>query len=227
MGILVFGGSVAAMVLFTMAFARTDNFTVPILIQKLQPLVALILARFILKEKLKSKFYFLALAAIIGAFFLSFENLTALASLSLDQLEPILLALGSAVIWGTCTIASKYFLRRQKTLTITSIRYFFATLVLAILAVQNGEFKFFLPAIQEDLATFSLMAAVPGFLALFIYYRGLKTTPASLATLCELAFPLGAIGINWVFLGSSLSGTQLAGAAILIGSVTVLTRSPT
>lgn len=66
------------------------------------------------------------------------------------------------------------------------------------------------------------MAWGPGYLALVVYYKGLEGTQASVATLCELAFPVGAVLINWVFLDSPLSLQQILGAVLLVGSVTWL-----
>jgi drug/metabolite transporter (DMT)-like permease len=74
----------------------------------------------------------------------------------------------------------------------------------------------------EDTKNFIIMALVPGLLALSIYYLGLKKTPASIATLCELSFPFGAVIINWIYLDSPLTMTQIIGSVILIFSVTIL-----
>jgi drug/metabolite transporter (DMT)-like permease len=55
--------------------------------------------------------------------------------------------------------------------------------------------------------------------ALFIYYKGLENTSASVATLAELGFPMAAIFVNWIFLDATLSAVQLLGVAILLSGV--------
>jgi drug/metabolite transporter (DMT)-like permease len=76
-----------------------------------------------------------------------------------------------------------------------------------------------------DVDALILLALVPGLLALSIYYRGLRSTPASLATLAELAFPVSAITLNYAFFDTTLTGTQWLGVAVL--SATLVTMSYT
>jgi drug/metabolite transporter (DMT)-like permease len=55
-----------------------------------------------------------------------------------------------------------------------------------------------------------------------LYYRGLRRTTASAATVAELAFPVTALVVNAIAFGTVLSGSQLAGAALLAGTVLAL-----
>ena len=64
-----------------------------------------------------------------------------------------------------------------------------------------------------------LLALIPGLLALVLYYRALGHTPASRATLAELAFPLSAVVVGVAFLGATPTGSQWAGFAILLAAV--------
>ena len=67
-----------------------------------------------------------------------------------------------------------------------------------------------------------LLAAIPGLIALLSYYRGLRSTPAIAATLAELAFPLSAIVLNWVFLETVPDGSQWAGVVVLATAITTM-----
>jgi drug/metabolite transporter (DMT)-like permease len=58
-----------------------------------------------------------------------------------------------------------------------------------------------------------------------IYYKGLSTTPASSATLAELAFPLTAILIGWAVFDTVPTVTQWLGIALLSGTIVVMTRA--
>ena len=66
------------------------------------------------------------------------------------------------------------------------------------------------------------MALIPGLLAMWIYYRGLQRTPASRATLAELAYPLTAAVVGIVVFHLTLAWSQWLGAAIIVVSVTAL-----
>ena len=59
----------------------------------------------------------------------------------------------------------------------------------------------------------------PGLIALLLYYHGLRAAPATAATIAELSFPLTALVVNAIAFGDRLSGTQLAGAALLAATV--------
>ncbi|MFW9906857.1 MAG: EamA family transporter, partial [Candidatus Thorarchaeota archaeon] len=61
-----------------------------------------------------------------------------------------------------------------------------------------------------------------GIIPLALYYFGLRWSKASVGGLAELAFPLLAIFINFIFLGFGLSPTQIIGALILFGVVSTL-----
>jgi len=61
------------------------------------------------------------------------------------------------------------------------------------------------------------VALLPGGLGLLLYYRGLASTPASLATLAELAFPITGVLVNLYLVTprQSITSWQVAGIVIL------------
>src|SRR3989338_4242081 len=72
--VIAIGGSAIASVAFTQAFHYV-NPSVAILLQKLQPLIAIALAAIILKENFNSKFWLWAILALFGAYLISFAGL--------------------------------------------------------------------------------------------------------------------------------------------------------
>lgn len=214
------GSSVLAMILFTESFATAGNYTVPVLIQKIQPFITIIAARLFLKERLRSSFYPWALAAIIGTYFIAFDSFSPFQSVGQTPLRPMLLAFGSAAIWGVGTVAGRSLTARHSFQFVTAFRYLAGTIILGSYMLSQNRLGPIATVFPKDLLPFCLMAIGPGFAALWIYYRGLTQTEASVATLCELSFPLGAIAMNWIFLGSVLTLGQMVGAAILLVSVT-------
>ncbi|MCX7996529.1 MAG: DMT family transporter [Patescibacteria group bacterium] len=51
------------------------------------------------------------------------------------------------------------------------------------------------------------------------YYRGLKHTPARVATICELAWPASALVIGVVFFQNTFTASQIVGIIMLLGSM--------
>jgi DME family drug/metabolite transporter len=68
----------------------------------------------------------------------------------------------------------------------------------------------------SELSRFVLIALSTGMVALWIYYKGLKTTQAKVATILELTFPLLAVFIDAVFFKSFLQPSQYLAAAVLL-----------
>jgi drug/metabolite transporter (DMT)-like permease len=65
----------------------------------------------------------------------------------------------------------------------------------------------------------ALLAFLPGLLALVLSYRGLSHTPASRATLAELAFPLTAGVVGVAALGARPELSQWVGFVVLLTAV--------
>lgn len=216
------GGSAVASIAFTQAFHYV-NPSVAILLQKLQPLIAITLAAVILKEPLKPLFWLWAGLALFGAYLISFPNLV-------PQLYPgetfnpnvigAALALLAAFFWGASTVFGRFVLKKVDFKMMTALRFSTAFVFLLVLnAVQQsfpapGEFTVL------DVFFIGIIAVVSGVVSLFIYYRGLQFTQASVATLAELGFPMAAIFVNWIFIpNSALVPMQLVGVAILLGAM--------
>lgn len=223
LGFIASVGSVVAMVFFTRSFATASNYTVPVLIQKLQPVFAITLARGFLKETLPPRFVLWATLAMVGAYFVSFGATNVFEAFSGKDLVPVLYAMAAAGIWGSTTVMGRALLGGRSFLFVTAARFAFGTAFAFAVSASFGLLGAAEGALSTDLGSFLKMAYVSGLLALAIYYFGLKKTPATVATLCELAFPLSAIFVNWVFLDTPLTAAQLGGAALLFAAITALT----
>jgi drug/metabolite transporter (DMT)-like permease len=215
------GGSVAATSLFTFAI-KYGNPSAVVLLQKTQPLFTVLLARLILAERPARWFWPWFAAAIGGAYLISDPDWSG--SLDLNPGHPaiILSALGAAGLWGSATVCGRYLVARISTPFLTALRCILALPVLLILYGLQPELQRALPSRLAPVAGITAMALVAGLAALLLYYKGLKSTSASMASVCELSFPVTAVVLNWLVLKVSLSGTQLIGSAILVAAVTVL-----
>ncbi len=70
-----------------------------------------------------------------------------------------------------------------------------------------------------DVLFLIIISLTSGFISLLLYYRGLSTTKASVATIAELGFPFLAVIINAAALGFFLKPMQVAGMALLLLAV--------
>ena len=105
------GGSAAATLMFTKAFSLSHP-TLVVLIQKTQPIFALLLAHFWLKEKLNKKFLLLSFLAMLGALVMIFEDImnfmsTQSLSTSSSAFLGYAMALAASLLWGCSTVVGK------------------------------------------------------------------------------------------------------------------------
>ena len=220
------GGSAGALLLFTSAF-NYMNPSVVIVLQKIQPVIAIALAGIFLKEKLSKKFWLYA-ALIMGAgYLLSFPNLKPSLYLG-EEFNPniigSLLALGAASLWAISTVVGRHLLKDFDFKILTTTRFLLATVFLLVVNLVTGAYEN-LPTLDYG-SVFSLIviSVTSGAVALLIYYRGLRNTEASKATLAELGFPVAAVIVNYVFLDAVLSFVQISAIAVIIWSVFRLSK---
>lgn len=210
---IAWGGSALGTVLFTEAI-RLGNPTTAVLLQKAQPLFTALGARAMLGEALGRRYWACLGVAMAGGYLVSFGW-----SLARPQGAAAAgLAVGAAVLWGSCTVLGRRLLGSVSFHTLVALRIVGATPVLTVLAwgpVTVG---------RQEAGLLGTMALVPGLAALLVYYHGLRHTRASLAALGELSFPATAALLNWVFLRARVTAVQAAGFGVLWGVIFYLER---
>ena len=217
-------GSAVATVAFTKAFTMISPSLV-ILLQKLQPLVVVLLARIFLQEKIKKGFWTWAAVAIFGSLLISYNDIVpffeefkfSTALISRHALTGYLLAFISVVSWASSTVFGKKLTGRGfATTEIMAGRFFFGLMVMIpFVAFQKMPFWGNLDFL-DTMGQIVLMVCISGILGMFVYYKGLKGCSAKLSSILELFFPLFAVSLNWIFLDQELDIIQLVGAGFLL-----------
>lgn len=217
-GLIGAGASAGATVLFTAAFAHGDP-TTPLLLQKLQPLFAVAGARLLLGERLHRHYAFYFAAAIAGAWLISFPDPT---DVRVTALAPALLAVAAAALWGMGTVLGRRLISKVSFTELTALRFGIGLPAAAVYVTLQGDLGSLGTIGANDVVALVLLSLIPGLAALLLYYRGLRATPASAATLGELAFPLSSIVINYLAFGAILVASQWVGLVLLAGTITVM-----
>lgn len=213
-GVLVIGAgsSALATTMFTAAFRLGDPIT-PQVLQKLQPVLAILLAGILLRERVTTRFPVFAAPALAGAWLLTFPDPF---GVHLQGLLAGALAVGAAVLWAAGTVLGRMVSTELSFSHITTLRFGVGFLTLLLMVVVSGSSV----AVPVDLVpSLVLLALVPGFLALVLYYVALHSTLASRATLAELMFPLTAAAVGVTVLDGRLDASQWAGFALVLASV--------
>ena len=228
------GGSAVATILFTTGLfgafeAGGGSVNTVLLLQQTQPLFAIAAAAVVLGERLTVLYAPIFAVAALGAYLLAFGDLEGgllapFTQVGRARLEFALAALGAAALWGTSTAMGRYLGGRLSFQTLTGARFLVALPLLlmwaAVLPDAVGSFAAGLtkPQVARNLV---LLAIFPGLLGLLLYYRGLRSTPASYAT---LAYPATGVALNWVLLGTPLTVAQGVGVALVVGAIAAMNR---
>ena len=226
-GVALLGGAIGTMAITKALFyVNFVNLSIVILIQKLQPVFALILAWIFLKEKLSKEFFLWAVIAIIGAYFMTFGlKLPAIQSGDKTVLAA-LYALLAAASFGSSTVLSKRALRNVSFELGTYLRFAISAIIMLLIITGSGTIQNFPDITSRQIMIFLLIAFTTGGTAIFLYYYGLKQITASVATICELAFPLAAVTLEYFLRGNILRPVQWAGAIVLFLGILQVTKIP-
>ncbi|MDX2423997.1 MAG: DMT family transporter [Amphritea sp.] len=214
-------GSALGTLAFTEAFHYL-NPTVVILLQKLQPLVAIVLAYACLNERIEGSFVRWAIVILSGSLVMLWPDIQSLAEMqwhyandSLSVLTGYGYTLLAVLAWGAATVCGKYLSQQQMhPSAIMSGRFMAGLCVLLPLALLQPDSLMPMPPVDLSLAI--AMALLSGLIGMRFYYQGLKTIPAQMATLAELSFPVFAAAVNWFVLGMGLTHYQIIGGLMLM-----------
>ncbi len=219
-GVAFFGGAVGTLAI-TKALFYVDfiNLSIVILIQKLQPLFAILLAYIFLKEKLVQQFYLWAVISVIGAYLITFGFESPNISLDNKTFMAALLALLAAFSFGFSTVLSKRALRNTGFVPASYLRFLISSLVVLVLVLFRAEYNAIPNISNEQIIVFLIIAFSTGGLAIFLYYYGLRRVTASNSTIAELAFPLSAILLEYLIFDKVLSTPQWIGAFMLLTGI--------
>ena len=223
--ISVFGG-VLGTLFYTRALSYIHyiNFSVVVLLQKLQPIFAIILARIILKERFRGRFYMWAGVALVGSYFVAFPDIFPQWQDGGKNVLAGLLAVGAAFAWGSSTVMGKYSLRELDSRIVTPLRLGLTAAISGLYLVLFVDLAS-VPSLSPE-QVFFLIAIVlsSGTVALSIYYFGLKKVQASQSTLLEMFWPISAVTIDWVFFDHALTWSQIVGAVLMLTAIYRVTR---
>jgi drug/metabolite transporter (DMT)-like permease len=233
---IAFGPQAVATVLFTKAigfsFANpaAPNFDVlheVYLLYLLQPVFGLAFARIFLGERRKRTFWPLAAIALVGVYLIVFSaDPTAPWQIRRPELLAGVLVLAAVIMWAGGTVLGRYTLEDVSFPVTTSLRFVLALPVLLVIVLIDKGGAAFSGYSVSQLPSFLGIVLVPGLLAMLLYYLALSRTPASLATIAELGYPLALFLIFSlpppVGQGVPLQPVELLGAVLLVASVVTL-----
>ena len=201
------------------------HLSVVVLLQKLQPIFAILLAHLILKERISRHFVLLTIIILCGGYFLTFGLNTPAMGKNTATIYACLLALFAAFCFGSATVFGKCITNKYTSVTITFYRYIITTFILGIYLLISGNFNLFQQITPMNWLILIIIIFTSGLLSIYLYYIGLRNIKAGIAAFCELSMPIAAVTLDYFVNHSYLTPIQLTGGAVMIIGIIIMVRN--
>ena len=219
-GVALFGGAIGTISIVKALFlVDFQSLSIVVLLQKLQPIFAILLAATFLKERLGKNFILWAGLAIVAGYFMAFGF--SMPQLSKDQntMMAALYSILAAFSFGSSTVFSKRLLQKLDFISATFFRYVLTTILMLLIVIGNGSHFEFENITIVNWWIIGIISLTTGSGAILLYYYGLKHVRAIISTISELFFPLSAILFDYIFNKHMLTTIQWISAAIMIFAI--------
>ena len=220
----LFGGALGTLAIVKALFlVNFQSLTIVVLLQKLQPVFAIILTKLILKEKLGNRFIPWSILALIAGYIMTFgfglPNLSAG-----NYMVASFYAVLAAFSFGSATVFGKFVLNKWSFKTALFYRYGFTTVIMSIIVIVGGGADFS-AVTSNNWLILIITTFTTGAFAIALYYYGLKYISAHVATMCELAFPVSSAILDYFINKSILSPVQWISAGVMLFAIYRLTKN--
>ena len=140
-----------------------------------------------------------------------------------DAVAGVLLALGSATAYAILALCSRFLANRCHPLQPIAIGFTVgAALLFGLSGAWPGGLVMHYPAVGWLHLLY--LGLVPTALGYFVFLEGMRTTPATVATIATLVEPLTSALLAWLLFDERLGSSGWLGAALLLGAMTMLYR---
>jgi drug/metabolite transporter (DMT)-like permease len=176
-------------------------------------------------EKIPRLSYLFIALALIAGYFVTFPHGVSTTPDGQKEIFAALCALGAAAAWGSSTNFSKYLLKNHHPEVITMLRFGITMLIVGLLIILIPEWRmdFRIPTSREWWYLLAI-AFSTGLIALYIYYRGLRSVPVHVSAILELTWPIVAVALDYIVNGTILTLSQYLAGIVLIGSMYIVTH---
>jgi DME family drug/metabolite transporter len=182
------------------------------------PVIVAVLSAFLTKERLTGR-VLLALGCALAGTAMLIEIQPGSGIQGSVLFSGVLLALGSAFGYAVIAIASRALAGRYHPLQPIAIGFSFGAVVLLVFALPTGLVMDY-PPLGWSLLLY--LGLAPTALAYGLFLAGMRTTPATVASIATLLKPLTSTVLAWLLFGERFSRLGLVGVVLLGLAMVVL-----
>ena len=216
----IFGAVIGTLAIVKALFlVNFHSVSVVVLLQKLQPIFAIFLAVTFLKERLRKRYIFWAVIALLAGYFLTFGDAKVVFDLGNNTFKASLYSILAAFSFGSSTVFGKKVMGKLDFASTTFFRYGIATTIMFFVVIFNKSYTGFTLATPHNWLIIAIISLTTGSGSILLYYYGLKRVKAIIATIMELFYPISAVVFDYVINGNVLSEIQIISAMVMIFAI--------
>lgn len=194
------------------------------LILYLYPTIVLVISALYFKQRITKK-HLLSLALSYGGIVLVFQSELALEGPLPQVMLGAALVFASAVTYAVYLVTGAPMIRKLGSMRFTAYASIAASaFVISTFMGTHGPAALDVP--REVYGLVLILAVFSTVVPLWFMAEGLKRIGANQASLVACIGPLSTIGLAQVFLGEPVTGVQLAGAALVLAGVVIISLKP-
>ena len=181
--------------------------------QIFQPLFVIYIAYHFLREKVDNMYVYWGIWVVLSAVLMFSVDLELMLSSEIVFTD-MLIAFGTMLIWGMCTILAKKFLVKHSALLLVSLRWLFAFVFSSLILIfekENIPYEMLLDV--SILGRFLFIGLVAGIFSMYLYYSGLKNMPAGKVSFIEISYSAFGMIFSALYTFEGLTFFQLLGAS--------------
>lgn len=216
----VFGGALGTIaIVYALFIVNFQQLSVVVLLQKFQPVFAILLATILLKEKLSKNFLAWGVVAVLGGYLLTFGFHLPYLAEGNHTAQAALLSLLASFSFASSTVFSKNLLDKVNYISATFFRYGLTAFLMLAVVLISGHLMEINQVTETNWWVLAIISVTTGTGAILLYYYGLKHVKASHSTLMELFFPITTIVLDYFVNGVMLSPIQWISASVMVFAI--------
>jgi drug/metabolite transporter (DMT)-like permease len=216
----VFGGALGTIaIVYALFIVNFQQLSVVVLLQKFQPVFAILLATILLKEKLSKNFLAWGIVAVLGGYLLTFGFHLPYLTEGNHTAQAALLSLLASFSFASSTVFSKNLLDKVNYISATFFRYGLTAILMLAVVLISGHLMEINQVTETNWWVLAIISVTTGTGAILLYYYGLKHVKASHSTLMELFFPITTIVLDYLVNGVMLSPIQWISASVMVFAI--------
>jgi drug/metabolite transporter (DMT)-like permease len=195
---------------------QNGNLIIVTLIERVHPLIGIILAALFLKERIATNKLYLVPLTIVCLYFLINKSIFTI-DLAGTNLSGIIAIVIAALGWSSCTIITRHLVNNRDLVAsdVTTIRFSIAAITLIPAIIKNRQFETIKYISMESWLILSLCAILGTALGYIMYNKALKSVNGATAGMLEFPMPLTTVLLGVTILGETLTLSQMVAATLL------------